>query len=279
LLKKNQVFVILEGKLFRDYLLYDTEGLDYQMLDPQYLWLFGLLIGLGAFSQGFTGIGFGIIVLAGIAFTPWDFERATVVLNLLLLVLNGSIIYASRKEAPIHWKLVGYILIGEVFGVPLGYWFILAFGSQPTFRIVFGVTLTLFAANELFRLQIRKALNMAFGVLAGIIGGFLSGAFTAGGPPIALFVYSRQHDPRRVKGTLQTVFLSATIWRLANIILLGKGITLPVMKIAALTLPILIICSVLGHAASRRVSKAMFLKIVFSFILLAGIVNILKGLS
>jgi 4-amino-4-deoxy-L-arabinose transferase-like glycosyltransferase len=70
LLKKNQVFVILEGKLFRDYLLYDTEGLDYQMLDPQYLWLFGLLIGLGAFSQGFTGIGFGIIVLAGIAFTP-----------------------------------------------------------------------------------------------------------------------------------------------------------------------------------------------------------------
>lgn len=62
------------------------------MLDPQYLWLFGLLIGLGAFTQGFTGIGFGIIVMAGIAFTPWDFERATVVLNLLLLVLNGSII-------------------------------------------------------------------------------------------------------------------------------------------------------------------------------------------
>ncbi len=57
------------------------------MLDPQYLWLFGLLIGLGSFAQGFTGIGFGIIVLAGIAFTPWNFERATVVLNLLLLVL------------------------------------------------------------------------------------------------------------------------------------------------------------------------------------------------
>ena len=43
------------------------------MLDPEYLWLFYLLIGFGAFTQGFTGIGFGIIVLAGIAFTPWDF--------------------------------------------------------------------------------------------------------------------------------------------------------------------------------------------------------------
>jgi uncharacterized membrane protein YfcA len=252
---------------------------DYPMLDPQYLWLFGLLIGLGAFTQGFTGIGFGIIVLAGIAFTPWDFERATVVLNLLLLVLNSSIIYASRKEAPINWRIVGYILIGEVCGVPLGYWFILAFGNQPAFRIVFGATLALFAAHELFRLRIRKELNMGFGVLAGVIGGFLSGAFTAGGPPIALFVYSRQKDPRLVKGTLQTVFLSATIWRLANIVLMGKGVTVPVLKIAAVTLPVLIICSVLGHAASRRVSKDMFLKIVFSFILLAGIMNILKGLQ
>jgi len=248
------------------------------MLDPHYLWLFGLLIGLGVFTQGFTGIGFGIIVLAGIAFTSWDFERATVVLNLLLLVLNGSIIYASRRDAPINWKLVGYILIGEIFGVPLGYWFILAFGDQSAFRIVFGATLALFAANELFRPRIRRKLNMAFGVLAGLIGGFLSGAFTTAGPPLALFVYSRQPDPRLAKGTLQTVFISATIWRLVNIIFFGNGITLPVMKTAVVTLPILVLCTLLGHAASRRVSKAVFLKIVFSFIFIAGVMNILKGL-
>jgi uncharacterized membrane protein YfcA len=249
------------------------------MLDPQYLWVFGLLVGLGAFAQGFTGIGFGIIVLAGIAFTPWDFERATVVLNLLLLVLNGSIIYASRKDGPIIWKLVGYILVGELFGVPLGYWFILTFGNQPVFRLVFGATLTLFAANELLRPRIRRTLSMAFGVLAGVIGGFLSGAFTAAGPPLALFVYSRQKDPRLAKSTLQTVFISATILRLVNIILFGQGITLPVLKIAVMTLPILIVFTVLGHGISRRVSKDMFLKIVFSFILLAGMVNVLKGLQ
>ena len=249
------------------------------MLDPQYLWLFGLLIGLGAFTQGFTGIGFGIIVLAGIAFTPWDFERATVVLNLLLLVLNGSIIYASRKEGPINWRLVGYILVGEIIGVPLGYRFILVFGNQPVFRLVFGVTLALFAANELFRPRIRRQLNMAFGVFAGVIGGFLSGAFTAAGPPLALFIYSRQADPRLAKSTLQTVFICATIWRLANVMLFGNGISMAVMKIAAVTLPILVVCTLLGHGVSRRVSKEMFLKIVFSSILLAGLVNILKGLQ
>jgi uncharacterized membrane protein YfcA len=248
------------------------------MLDPEYLWLFCLLIGFGAFTQGFTGIGFGIIVLAGIAFTPWNFERTTVVLNLLLLVLNSSIIYASRKESRINWRLVGYILMGEVFGVPLGYWFILAFGNRPVFRLAFGAALTLFAANELFRPRIRRELNMAFGVLAGFMGGFLSGAFTAAGPPLALFVYSRQKDPRLAKGTLQTVFISATIWRLVNIAMFGKGITMLVTKIAAMTLPVLVICTFLGHIVSRRVSKGTFLKIVYSFIGFAGVMNIIKGL-
>jgi uncharacterized membrane protein YfcA len=37
-------------------------------------------------------------------------------------------------------------------------------------------------------------------------------------------------------------------------------------------------CTLLGHAVSRRVSQNVFLKIVFSFILLAGLVNVLKGL-
>jgi uncharacterized membrane protein YfcA len=249
------------------------------MLDPEYLWLFCLLIGFGAFTQGFTGIGFGIIVLAGIAFTPWDFERTTVVLNLLLLVLNSSIIYASRKESIINWRLVGYILVGEVFGVPLGYWFILAFGNRPVFRLAFGAALALFAANELFRPRIKKELHMAFGVLAGVMGGFLSGAFTAAGPPLALFIYSRQKDPRLAKGTLQTVFLSATIWRLVNIAMFGKGITMLVTKTAAMTLPILVICTFLGHIVSRRVSKGTFLKIVYSFIGFAGVMNIIKGLS
>jgi uncharacterized membrane protein YfcA len=249
------------------------------MLDPEYLWLFCLLIGFGAFTQGFTGLGFGIIVLAGVAFTPWNFERTTVVLNLLLLVLNCSIIYASRKESRINWRLVGYILMGEVFGVPIGYWFILAFGDRPVFRLAFGATLTLFAANELFRPKIRRELNMTFGVLAGLMGGFLAGAFTAAGPPLALFVYSRQKDPRLAKGTLQTVFISATIWRLVNIAMFGKGITMAVTKIAAMTLPILVFFTFMGHMVSRRVSKGTFLKIVYSFIGLAGVMNMIKGLQ
>ncbi len=249
------------------------------MLNPDYIWLFCLLVGFGAFTQGFTGIGFGIIVLAGIAFTPWDFERATVVLNLLLLVLNSSIIYASWKECSINWRIVGYIVAGEIFGVPIGYWFILFFGNSPVFRMAFGVTLTLFAANELFRPRVKRELHIGFGFFAGVVGGFLAGAFTAAGPPLALFVYSRQRDPNQAKGTLQSVFISATIWRLVNIAMFGKGITMSVINVAAIALPFLFACAILGHMVSRRVSKSAFLKIVYSLIAFAGVMNIFKSLQ
>lgn len=248
------------------------------MFDPLYLWLFIPLIGFGAFAQGFTGIGFGIIILAGMGFTPWDFERTTVALNLLLPILNGAIIFAGRRESRIDWRLVGVILAGEIFGVPLGYWFILVLGQQPIFKIAFGLVLAIFAANELFRPRLKKELPLWTGLAAGFLGGFLAGGFTAAGPPLALFIYSRLTNPRQAKGTLQVVFASATLFRLANVIWFGRGIDSPVVETAALALAPLVIFMYLGHRLSQRVSNATFLKIVYSFIGAAGLLNLGKGL-
>jgi len=249
------------------------------MFDPQYFWLFCLLVGFGAFSQGFTGIGFGIIILAGVAFTPWNFERSAVVVNLLVLCLNVIIIYASRKDARVNWVLVGYILLGSAVGVPLGYWFILDVGDRPLFRLVFGAVLMAFAVHELFRPKIRKPLPKPAGLLAGLMGGFLNGAFTAAGPPMAVFVYSQHKEPALLKGTLQVLFLITSVWRLSNVMLFGKGITLPVVKLAALALPIALGLAYVGHLASRRVSTRTFLRVVYTLIAFAGVMQIAKGLN
>jgi uncharacterized membrane protein YfcA len=249
------------------------------MLDPQYILHVELIVAFAAFAQGFTGLGFGIIAIAGIAFTPWDLERASVVTNLLLVVLNCTIIYAGRKDFKIDWKLVGVILIGESVAVPLGYWFIFALGNRPIFRLALGMVLIIFSANELFRPRIRKKLNLGLGVVAGGIGGFFAGAFTAGGPPLALFIYSRHKNPADAKGTLQIVFMAATLWRLFNIVFFGRGVSYEIFKIAVFSFPIVIILATLGHLLTRRISSETFLKIVYSFIGFAGILNIIKGLQ
>ena len=246
------------------------------MLDPQYLWVFCPLVALGAFTQGFTGLGFGIVILAGVAFIPWDFERSTVVVNLLVLVLHGSVIWASRKDARIQWRLVVLILLGLSVGVPLGYWFILVFGKQPVFQLVFGATLAGFAANELIKPRI-KALPRSFGLPAGILGGFLGGAFTTSGPPIAIFLYSQHREPAVLKGTLQFVFMIATLWRLMNIVLFGPGITRPVLEVTLICLLVVFVFASIGHRTSRNVSSETFLKLVYALIAGAGVANIFRA--
>lgn len=249
------------------------------MFAEQYLWLFFGLVAFGAFTQGFSGVGYGMVVLAGMAFTPWDLERTILILNLMLPLLHVSIIYATLRKSRINWKLVGVLLVGAGVGVPLGYWFIMALGKQPIFRVILGLALTLFSANELIRPRIHKDLNLGFGLVAGLMGGFLSGGFLTAGPPLALFLYSRfKDDPAQGKGTLQIVFIICTFWRLAAVMIMGHGITLPLIKLAAQGLPFLVVFAFLGHRLSRRIPSRTFLKIVYSLIATAGIINVFKGL-
>jgi uncharacterized membrane protein YfcA len=246
------------------------------MFDLNYLWFVCLLVALGAFTQGFTGLGFGIVVLAGIIFIPWDFERSTVVVNLLVLTLHSTVIWASFKKSPIQWNLVGLILAGLIVGVPIGYLFILLFGNRPVFQIVFGLSLTGFAANELIKPRIR-AIPKLFGFPVGVVGGFLGGAFTTSAPPIAIFLYSQKKDPALLKGTLQVIFMTATLWRLLNIIFIGPGISRPVIEITLLCLVVVVIFAFIGHKVSLKVSSKMFLKTVYTLIAIAGLTNIVQA--
>ena len=64
--------------------------------------VFGLIVSFAAFTQGFMGLGFGITAIAGIRFTPCYLERAIVIISIVLIVLNSTIIYASRRDFHIN---------------------------------------------------------------------------------------------------------------------------------------------------------------------------------
>jgi len=247
---------------------------------PFHYTLYAMLIfAFAAFTQGFTGLGFGIIAIAGIAFSPWDLERASVVINILLIFLNFTIIYAGRKDFKIGWKLVGVILLGEGVGVPIGYWFIYTFGQRPVFRLSLGMVLIIFSLYFLFSPSIKKSLHLSTGIAAGIVGGFFAGAFTAGGPPLALFLYSKYKSPGDAKSTLQVVFMAATMWRLFNIMWYEKGVTVEVLFTASLSIPIVILFAFIGHLVTNHIPNTLYLKIVYLLIGFAGILNIVNGLK
>ena len=248
------------------------------MLDAAYLPHFIILVMFGAFAHGFIGLGFGIIVIAGLAFTGLDLERASVVLNLLLPVLFITVFFASSRDLrfQVKWKLALFLFFGSLLGVPVGYRFLYIYGAQPVFCLALGLALVLFSMDYLLRPRISTRLPLWVGGLAALLGGFLAGAFTAGGPPVALFLYSHFENPSEAKGTLQVVFLSATWWRLVNIGLFGEGFTLQIFGWAGLLAVLVVVFALLGHRMARGLSPLNFSRTVYGFIGLAGVANIIR---
>ena len=117
------------------------------------------------------------------------------------------------------------------------------------------------------------------GVVAGVLGGFLAGGFTAAGPPLALFLYSQYRNAADAKGTLQVVFMAATLWRLFNIIIFGRGITIELVKLAGINIVIVVVFAILGHWVTYRLPSQWYEKIVYSFIGFAGVLYIIKAMA
>jgi uncharacterized membrane protein YfcA len=241
--------------------------------------LLAVIVFGAAFAQGFSGFGYGILAMAMLSLVITDLERASVFVTLSVMVLVTTLLLRSRRDVRIDWRQAAGLFLGILAGSPFGYWFMLRQGGMPICRVVFGVVLVLFALNGLLRPHIRRRLSVALAPVFGVFSGLLSGAFSSGGPPIVLYLYSQEDDPRLAVGTVQAVFCGAGIYRLVIVGLGERGFTADMLGTAALLAPVVILGTLAGYLVARRVSCRAFLLGVYGVIILAGAMNIAKGIK
>jgi hypothetical protein len=91
----------------------------------------------------------------------------------------------------------------------------------------------------------------------GLLGGLLSGALNAGGPPLIIHLYRRPESPEVIKATLQSLMLTTAVARLpiaaAHGLLSG-----PIWAEAALALPFVVAGVAAGIALARRIPPERF---------------------
>lgn len=240
------------------------------------------IMAVAAFLHGYTGFGYGLVAMTAFSFLPIDIERILVVITITVIILMIEIVILAKRSSGIHWimwKAVGLIFIGEVIGIPIGYWFVLTYGGMPIFRLVFGIILIGFCLNGLIRPKIKTKIPDGYVPLIGFASGLVGGAIMSGGPPLVLYLYSREDEPRRTVATLQVCFLFMCIYRLV-IVGVGKlGITGKILFQSSTAIPAILIATALGFVLSKRISSKNFLKAVFILIGVAGVVNIIKALE
>ena len=236
--------------------------------DPS-LYLLILLSGafLGAFVQGATGFGSGLLINA---FWLHIMEPTHAIpLNVVTsLFISGVPIYKLRKKLDFS-KLKQFAIFG-VIGIPIGM-YLLVISDPSKLKFSIGILLVIYAVLMLkissFSINVNnKSINNLVGFISGVIGGLTA---LLGIIPVAWF--SVQRLPKNTKRGTYEPFIFIT--SIAAIISFGFAGLYKIEMIFDLLkiIPALLVGSWLGIKIYNKINDNLFRKVVLGLILLSGL--------
>ena len=236
--------------------------------DPS-LYLLILLSGafLGAFVQGATGFGSGLLINA---FWLHIMEPTHAIpLNVVTsLFISGVPIYKLRKKLDFS-KLKQFAIFG-VIGIPIGM-YLLVISDPSKLKFSIGILLVIYALLMLkissFSINVNnKSINNLVGFISGVIGGLTA---LLGIIPVAWF--SVQRLPKNTKrGTYEPFIFITSIAAIISFAFVGLykiEMIFDLLKI----IPALLVGSWLGIKIYNKINDNLFRKVVLGLILLSGL--------
>lgn len=233
----------------------------------------GLAVAFAAgYVQGFTGFGFAIV------FTPlsvlfFSDAQQVVLLSLFLgAVLSVGVLVESRRS--LQARRAGLLLGGAVIGTPAGV-AVLSLVSPDALRIIITVSALLVATLWLVRLPPPLENEGRAVWFGGLVGGFLNGSTSMGGPPPALVASIQRWPVQESRSALTTFNLLSYALGLTTAALSGlldADFLLDGMRL----LPVAIAGSLLGGWSVRHVSKDAFHYVLLGTVWLAGVFGLVS---
>ena len=234
---------------------------------PAYVCLM-LICGLGAFCQRVTGFGMGVIAML---FLPSLFQSHTVPAAIIsILSASASLFHSIQNRKHIQWRIMIPPACAALIIIPIAV-SLAASLPQLVMKRMFGVVLLLLSLYFLFgskRIHLKP--TIASGLLAGSLGGVLSGLFSSGGPPIILYVVHAIPDKLAYFATVQTYFALTNIYATTNRII-GGLITREILFYTALATVGVVLGDKLGGKIFHKLDADRLRKLIYIGMLLSGI--------
>lgn len=244
------------------------------MIEPIALFYLGAaIILLGIAKGGFGGVGAPValpIMSLGVST-----ELALGALLPILLAMDVINIVAHRKSA--DRPTIIYALPGTLVGVLIGA-AIIAYVSQNFIGGSIGALAIIFALLALSGREFSSAhWPKWIGSIFGGLSGLTSTLAHAGGPPIHIYLLSKNYEPSRFVATSAIYMASVNLIKLVPFIFIG-ALNLEALKLSLYLAPLAVIAAFLGIYIARILSKKQFKIIVNSLLILAGIKLLLDAL-
>lgn len=231
-----------------------------------------LALAFAAGAQGFLGFGFGIVAMTLLAFgsgSGSDLVHSAGVVNLTGVVVTVGM--AWRLRASILWRVAGRMIPWILLGVVAGVTTLRLLDPDFMLRALGAVVVGLAGWNLIAPRLATREPPLWLDVGVGLIGGTLGGAFNTSGPPIIAHLYRRPESPDALRGTLQILFLSVSLFR-APLAAFQGMMEAPVWIHAAWGVPAVLAGQMLGGILGRRVPAERFRRVAWTALAALGAV-------
>lgn len=234
-----------------------------------------LVAGLVVFAthalEAITGFGCTVLALPFIT-ALFGLKEGVMTLTILAWLLAIYIVATKRKD--IAWRQFGVIVAFVIAGLPIGMYLFRHVDPAPLKKVLAAfiilassLQLLAFAAPKLAGRKLPRPLGFALLFLGGIV----HGMFSSGGPLVVLYASQALPEKGKFRATL------CLLWATLNSIIIGSYIASSSIHAAdaertAWMLPFLALGIVAGEWAHKKVKAEAFKLIVFSMLLVTGVI-------
>lgn len=230
---------------------------------------------LGAFLQGVTGFGFGMVTMALMPFVVGA-RTSSVVVSFLALMNTAYLSWRLRRW--VDWGILAPLFAGAAIGVPLGVYALRTLPESALKRLI-GGALFLYGAHRAWRTLRRKrkvwSLPAWTRFPVGLVAGVLGGAANVGGPPVILYAYSQPWKRALTRTTLVTYFAGTTLMKIT--LLFAQGMVESSHLGILLAIPVVWGGSRLGLWVGGRLEPRPFEIFMLGALSLLAVVLVVQG--
>lgn len=214
-------------------------------MDPVLL-VAGVAVLIGAAVQGSVGIGLGLLAAPVFALADPTLVPGTILLMTSVLPM----LTAWRERQDVHWKGLGFALLGRAPGTAVGVYIV---ATQPPSTTAVVVAVVVLGAVGLSVTAWEARPTPGALVAAGLISGVGGTATSVGGPPVAL-LYQRSSGAT-LRATMGMYFLIGNVTSVLALTAAGEVAGRDVTR-AVLLLPFLLVGFLLSGPLRRHVEGA-----------------------
>ena len=236
--------------------------------------MMGLAALVGGIIQPLTGFGAAVVMMVA-ASAFYDMTIAPTVVALICMAQSGTMTWMYRKH--IDLKQIA-LPIGLYTVCSLVIINLLGRFDLHVLTALFGAFLIALAAYFLFfakRVKLQPSLTA--GLVCSAFSGCCAGAFTIGGPMMALYFVAIARDKETYVGNMQFLFLTTNLINFTMRVVRGY-FSVSLLPVAGVSVVCILLGLWIGTLLSRRMSGDIARQVVYIGVGVSGLVTLVQEL-